>query len=148
MDNKVKKILETIVASIDDKKGRNIVALDVKGISSLTDYIVVAEGNVDRHVIALAKAVEEGLDDLKEYPLYREGMLNGDWVVLNYATVMVHLFMPGLREKYQIEKLWKDAKMVDLSHIVSLKNAFESDESFEKPAAVKKGVKSSRSLTS
>lgn len=108
------QLVSHIANTINDKKGRNIIALDVKGISSMTDYIVVAEGNVDRHVIAISRAIEESLREKGEKPVYQEGLRNGDWVVLDYIHVMVHLFMPGLREKYQLERLWTDAKLIDL----------------------------------
>ena len=106
--------VKLIAQTISDKKGRNIMALDVRGHSSMTDYIVVAEGNVDRHVIAISKAVEDSLRETGEKPVYVEGLRNGDWVVLDFIQVMVHLFMPGLREKYQIERLWSDATLIDL----------------------------------
>ncbi|PCI92578.1 ribosome silencing factor [Candidatus Aerophobetes bacterium] len=110
-----KDLLSTIAQAIYDKKGRNIIALDVRGISSMTDYIIVAEGNVDRHVIAISKTVEESLKEKGEKAAYIEGLRNGDWVVLDYMQVMVHIFMPELREKYQLERLWTDAKIVDLN---------------------------------
>lgn len=110
-----KKLLTLIAQTIHDKKGKNIIALDVKGVSSLTDYIIVAEGNVDRHVIAISKAVEEALEKVGEKPEYVEGLRNGDWVVLDYVQVMVHLFMPGLREKYQLERMWTEAKLIELN---------------------------------
>ena len=106
--------LNTVAQAIFDKKGFNILALDVRGISSITDYIVIAEGNVDRHVIALAKAIEDALEKEGEKPVFVEGMTHGDWVVLDYMQLMIHLFMPGLRDKYQLEKLFPQAEIVDL----------------------------------
>lgn len=106
--------LNTIAQAIFDKKGFNILALDVRGISSITDYIVIAEGNVDRHVIAIAKAIEDALHKEGEKPVFIEGMAHGDWIVLDYMQLMVHLFMPGLRDKYQLEKLFPQAEIVDL----------------------------------
>ena len=76
--------------------------------------MVIAEGNVDRHVIAIANAVERALAELGEKPVHVEGLQVGDWVVLDYLQIMVHLFMPGLRDKYQLEKLWKEGEIVDL----------------------------------
>ena len=107
-------MLQMIAQTIFDKKGSNILALDLKGISSITDYVIIAEGNVDRHVVAIAQAIEENLEKLGEKPVYVEGMSTGDWVVLDYIGIMVHLFMPGLRERYQLEKLWKEGQIIDL----------------------------------
>lgn len=107
--------LNKIAQAIYDKKGFNILALDVRGISSITDYVIIAEGNVGRHVSAIANAVEKELKEIGETPVYVEGLQDGDWVVLDYGFIMVHIFMPGLRDKYQLEQLWKEAKIIDLS---------------------------------
>ncbi|MBS3904101.1 MAG: ribosome silencing factor [Simkania sp.] len=107
-------LLDAIAQAIFDKKGSNILALDLRGISGLVDFVVIADGNVDRHVIAIATAVKQALDELGMKPLHVEGLQTGDWVVLDYMHVMVHLFMPGLRDKYQLEKLWRDGEIVDL----------------------------------
>lgn len=108
------KTLNRIAQVIYDKKGINILALDVKDISSITDYVVIAEGNVDRHVIALARAIIDELRDEGRRPLHAEGLQVGDWVVLDFGGIMIHLFEPGLREKFSLEKLWSESKIVDL----------------------------------
>lgn len=114
MENDSLIILNRIAQAIYDKKGFNILALDVRGISSITDFVVIAEGNVDRHVSAIARAVEAELAKIGERPFCIEGLEEGDWVVVDYASIMVHIFEPGLRDKYQLESLWKAAKIVDL----------------------------------
>lgn len=106
--------LQLAAQAIFDKKGVNILALDVKGVSTLTDYVLIAEGNVDRHVIALAKEVMETLEKQGENPLYVEGLQSGDWIVIDYFDFMVHIFMPGLRDKYNLEGLFREGKIVDL----------------------------------
>ncbi|HRW58298.1 MAG TPA: ribosome silencing factor, partial [Chlamydiales bacterium] len=103
-----------IAQIIYDKKGFNIVALDVKGISTITDYIVIAEGNIDRHVQAIANSISEEMKKIDEPPIGVEGRSGGDWIVMDFVGIMVHLFMPDMREKYQIEKLFENAKIVDL----------------------------------
>lgn len=108
-------ILNKIAQAIFDKKGMNILALDVRNVSSLTDYVIIAEGNVDRHVISMANEVEKVLKEISLKPSHEEGWNVGDWVVLDYNYIMVHLFIPGVREKYHLEELWKDAEIVDLS---------------------------------
>ncbi len=107
-------LLNAISQAIFDKKGFNILALDVRGISTLTDYVIIAEGNVDKHVASLAHAIIGTLEKLGIRPLYVEGLKSGDWVVIDYLYIMVHLFMPGLRDKYQLEQLWKEGSIVDL----------------------------------
>lgn len=107
-------LLNKIAQIIYDKKGFNIIALDVQGISSITDYLLIADGNIDRHVIAIAKSIMEELKEQGEEPVHVEGLQTGDWIVLDYVEVMIHLFMPGLRDKYQLERLWPESKIVEL----------------------------------
>lgn len=115
MDTEQKKFLDHAAQIIYDKKGFNILALDVRDLSTITDYLLIAEGNVDRHVIAIAKTLIEELRKKNQKPLYAEGLADGDWIVLDYGRVMIHLFMPGLREAYALEKLWKEGQIIDLS---------------------------------
>lgn len=117
-------ILNKIAQVIYDKKGFNILALDVRGLSSITDFIIIAEGNVDRHVSAIARAVEEELRKTGERPFCVEGAEEGDWVVVDYSSIMVHIFQPGFREKYKLETLWKESKIVDLEILTSTFNIF------------------------
>lgn len=108
-------LLNAMAQIVYDKKGSNILALDVKGLSSLTDYILIAEGNVERHVSSMARAIIEGLEEADGPPLlHAEGLRSGDWVVLDYGEVMIHLFKPNLRERYALERLWAESKMVEL----------------------------------
>jgi len=106
--------LNAIAQVIYDKKGSNILALDVTGLSSITDYIVIAEGNVDRHVSSIAKGIIDEMREKGDRVAHVEGLQTGDWVVIDFCGIMVHLFRPGLREKYSLEKLWGDSKIVDL----------------------------------
>lgn len=112
--NKDMKVLETICQSIFDKKGFNILALDVRGLSTMTDYYVIAEGNVEKHVQALARELCDNLYLQGRRPLHIEGQRLGDWVVLDYSDVVVHLFIPDMREKYALEQLWQEASIIDV----------------------------------
>ncbi len=107
-------MINEISQVIFDKKGFNIFAIDVRGISTLTDYMIIAEGNVDRHVVAIGKEIIDELKDKGERPIYTEGFEAGDWVVIDYGNIMIHLFTPGLREKYQLERLFPQGKIVDV----------------------------------
>jgi ribosome-associated protein len=118
--------LNVVAQTIFDKKGFNILVLDVRGVSSLTDYIVIAEGNVDKHVSAIAEALFKQLKEVGLLPVRTEGMKEGDWVVMDYFHIMIHLFMPGLRDKYQLEQLWKEGQIVDVHIDVHLKNNLNS----------------------
>lgn len=108
-------ILNAIAQTIFDKKGLNILAIDVREISNLTDFFIIAEGTVDRHVRAICVALEEEMSKLGHPPLHIEGKQDGDWVVMDFGDVLIHLFIPELREKYDLENLWKEGKIVDLT---------------------------------
>jgi ribosome-associated protein len=109
------KELNSIAQTIFDKKGSNIIALDVRGISSLADYVIIAEGNIDRHVKALCTAIKDNLKDVGQAPLFVEGEQVGDWIVMDYSEIVIHLFVPEFREKYALEELWHDSKIIDLN---------------------------------
>lgn len=106
--------LNAIAQTIFDKKGSNILALDVRKVSTLTDYVIIAEGNMEKHVMAIAQAIIDRLQQLGQSPMYVEGMKTGDWVAIDYLHIMIHIFMPGLRDKYQLEQLWREGHIVDL----------------------------------
>lgn len=108
------QLLNQLAQAIYDKKAANIVALDVRGLSSMTDYLLVAEGSVDRHVKALSEEVLKTLDQLNIKPSHVEGTQESDWIVIDCWDVVVHLFVPQLRGRYQIERLWQEAKVVNL----------------------------------
>jgi ribosome-associated protein len=107
-------ILEKICQAIADKKGMNAVVIDVRGISSLTDYFVIAEGNVARHVIAVARNVVDSLKNDGISPIHIEGLSEGSWVVLDYLDVVVHVFTTELRNRYAIEEIWKEGSIVSI----------------------------------
>lgn len=113
------KELNTIAQTIYDKKGRNILVLDLEGVSSLTSYVVIAEGNIDRHTRAMAIAIKHKLHELGMTPLNIEGEKEGDWIVLDYGIIVIHLFVSDLRELYALEQLLHSGKVIDVKIKVS-----------------------------
>ena len=107
--------VERVAQAIYDKKGFNIIVLDVRNVCTMTDYFIIAEGTVDRHVKALSDAVENELEKTKKRPLYTEGKQSGEWAVLDYGDFIVHLLIPELREKYALEQIWRESKIVDIT---------------------------------
>ena len=100
-------------AFVLDKKAFNVRILDVRKISSLTDFIVLASGSSDRQVKAAADAVHLGLKkDHDTLPLGIEGMHEGRWVLIDYGDVMVHVFHEPVRDFYDLDGLWSDAEEV------------------------------------
>lgn len=98
-----------------EKKAVNVRILEVQGISTLTDYLVIASGTSDRQVQAVADSVHLGLK--KEHatlPLGIEGMNEGRWVLIDYGDVMVHVFQEQVREFYDLDGLWSEAADIDI----------------------------------
>lgn len=112
---KDQSFLDRIAQTIYDKKGENILALDVRQISSLTEYFIIAEGRVERHVGSIARAVIDELRDLGLKCYEVEGLQNGDWVVIDFGHIYVHLFHPDLRDRYAIEQIWKAGEIVNVN---------------------------------
>ncbi len=108
-------LLEQICQALYDKKGFNIMALDVRGVSTLTDYFIIAEGNVEKHVQTLAKYLVDMLSEAGRTPVHVEGLRQGDWIVLDFSEVVIHLFIPDMREKYQLEHLWQNSEIIDVA---------------------------------
>jgi ribosome-associated protein len=90
-----------------DKKARGIVRLDIRQKSSIADYFVICEGDTDRQVRAITDSIIERAKANGVRPLRTSGYQDGSWVVLDYASVIVHVFLPGERSYYDLESLWK-----------------------------------------
>ena len=114
MQKEVADCLQAICQCIYDKKGMNILVLDVRDVSTLTDYFIIAEGNVERHVKGISSAIYDLLLETQNKPIHTEVETEGDWIVLDSNTVIIHLFTPELREKYMLEQVWKQGKIVDV----------------------------------
>ena len=93
------------------KKAKDIVVLDLNGLSDVTNYFVVCTGESDTQVKAIADAIDDGTRELKAKVWRKEGYDNLQWVLLDYVDVVVHVFQPKTREYYDIERLWGDAPL-------------------------------------
>jgi ribosome-associated protein len=105
-----------IIEALEDAKARDLAVLDVRKICDFTDYMVVASGTSNRHVVSIADKVMEKMTGQRIKPSGVEGMENGDWVLLDYGEVVVHVMRPQTRDFYNLEKLWSDAKPVARVH--------------------------------
>ncbi|MFU8818111.1 MAG: ribosome silencing factor [Desulfurivibrio sp.] len=97
-----------------DKQAENPVLLDVRGISSYTDYLLILSGRSTRHVQSLAKAVDEALSPKRLKIGDTEGLAEGHWVLLDFNDLVIHIFYRDLREFYDLDGLWHDAVRVSL----------------------------------
>ena len=105
--------------ALDEKKGKEIAAIEVTEQTTLADYFVIATGSSNTQINALSGSVEKAMkEQANEMPLRREGYRDGTWVLLDYGCVVVHVFSPEAREFYALERIWADAEQVDISDII------------------------------
>ena len=103
------------VQAILDKKGADVVVLDLRNTPAFTDFFVLCSGNSQRQVKAIADAVEEGLRAAKLRPAHIEGYDRADWILIDYFSFIVHVFTPQTRSFYALERLWGDAERIEVS---------------------------------
>lgn len=104
------ELIEKIASILYEKKAQDIVALDVSGMTVITDGMVIASGRSALQVRTLADEVEDRLSESGISPLRKEGQQEGRWVVLDYGSVLVHIFHTQEREFYQLERLWESGE--------------------------------------
>ncbi len=102
-------ILARVLASLDDDKAEDIITIDLRGRSSIADYMVICSGRSSRQVGAIAEKLVERLKDEFGRICKIEGKDQGDWVLIDTQDVIVHVFRPEVREFYQLEKMWMPA---------------------------------------
>jgi len=101
------ELLELARTALDDMKAQDLRVLDVRGITSVTDYLLVASGTSDRHVRSVAQQVIDTAKQAGESPLGIEGLESGEWVLVDLNDVVVHVMQPRVREFYKLEDLWE-----------------------------------------
>lgn len=100
------QLSELVIEALEEVKGRDIVRLDVRDMTTVTDYMVVASGTSNRHVKALAEAVAVKAKQSGHKPHGMEGAEGSEWVLLDLGDTLVHVMLPRVREFYNLEKLW------------------------------------------
>ncbi|MCD7938020.1 MAG: ribosome silencing factor [Tannerellaceae bacterium] len=117
--DQTKKLVDTIVKGLQEKKGKNIVIVNLTQLpGAICQYMVICEGNTPTQVSALSDSVWDMVrKDAGEKPLSTEGKQNSTWIGLDYGTVIVHIFVPELRQFYNLENLWADAKLEYIENI-------------------------------
>lgn len=110
------ELTQLVVKGIQEKKGENIVTLDLRGLDgAVTDYYVVCEATSTTQVGAIADSIEKEVREAcDEKPWHVEGTENLEWVLLDYVNVVAHVFQPNKREFFSIEELWADAKIKEI----------------------------------
>lgn len=102
----VERILETVLLALDDGKGHNIKVIDVRGKTSIADFMVVVSGTSERHVRFLAGHVVDEAKKNKVPPIGVEGENTGEWILVDLGEIIVHVMKPQTREFYELEKFW------------------------------------------
>ena len=111
------QLSELVLAALEDGKGKDIVRLDVRKMTTVTDYMVVASGTSNRHVSALAETVAEKSKAAGHRPSGIEGESGSEWVLLDLGDTLVHVMLPRVREFYNLEKLWSLSPIKDRAAI-------------------------------
>ena len=107
-----------VTKALDEKKGIDIKLLKIDRVSSLADYFLICTGTSNTHVKTLCDYAEFTLENLGEPLLGREGHRGNSWELLDYGTIVVHVFTDEARKFYDLERLWADAENIDISDII------------------------------
>lgn len=112
-------LISVIIKGIDDVKGENIQLLDLREIeNTVCDYFIICSGNSNTQVNAISGSVQKTVSkELKDKPWHIEGQNNSEWVLMDYVNVVVHVFQNHVREFYDIESLWGDAKITVINPV-------------------------------
>src|SRR4051812_45752487 len=112
--------LQLAIRSADDKKAVNMIGLDLREIASFTEYFIIASGTNQRQVQAIADEINEQLKkEMRRKPVRVEGYNSAEWVLLDYGDFVIHLFDKDAREFYDLERLWRDARRVEIPQTFS-----------------------------
>ena len=113
-----KEIAYEVTKALDAKKGMDIKLLKINEISSLADYFLICTGTSNTHVKTLCDYAEHTLQELGEPMLGREGHRGNSWELLDFGSIVVHVFTDEARKFYDLERVWADAKQIDLKDII------------------------------
>ena len=117
--NQEKELVQTIIEGIQEKKGKNIVVADLTEIDeTICKYFIICEGNTPSQLSAITDSIYDFvLKGNHEIPIGIGGLRNAQWIALDYSDVMVHIFLPEVRDFYHLENLWADAKLTEIPNI-------------------------------
>ena len=104
--------------ALDEKKGKGISAIEITDLTTLADYFVICTATSSTQVKALSDYCEKELKDQGEVPHHTEGHRGGTWLLMDYSSVVVHVFLEETRDFYDLERLWSDATPIDLTEIL------------------------------
>ena len=114
------EVVKNVVRALDSKKAEDISVLKVENLTSITDFFVIAAANSTTQVKAIADEVEFKLKEFGVMPNKTEGYTQGNWVVLDYYQVIVHVFNTETRQFYSLENLWRDGEKIDIKEFLDI----------------------------
>jgi len=114
MSHTNKNLVEKIVTAAEDKKARDVQVLDVDGVSMVTDSFVICSANSNTQVKAIADHIEKELADAGIKMFHQEGYREGQWILMDFGTCIVHIFVEAEREFYNLERLWGSGHAVEV----------------------------------
>ena len=115
MDNK--ELVKAIYNALEDRKGEDIRVLDISGVSVMADYFVIASGNNVNQIQAMADSVNEAMIKNKLELKQTEGYGTGGWILMDYGDIIVHVFSKEERLFYDLERIWRDGKTVEIEEM-------------------------------
>ncbi len=111
--------LRIAIAAVDNKKGIDLVVMDISSVATFADYFLLCSGDSSRQIQAIADEVEEKLAANGFKPSHVEGYTNAEWILLDYLDLVVHVFSKQARAYYDLERLWRDARILDVRQLLS-----------------------------
>ena len=118
--NEAKELVDIIVEALQDKKGKRITVMDMTALEgAICKYFIICQGNTPTQVSALSDNVWDVVyERIQEKPLGAVGRQEAQWIAMDYGTVMLHVFVPTIREYYNIEQLWADAVITEIPDVL------------------------------
>ena len=107
-------IVKAAVAALEDKKAEDVTVIDIAGVSSIADYFIIANGSNQNQLTAMQDAVDEALYKAGQHAKQIEGNSQSTWILMDYQDIIVHLFSKEDRLFYDLERIWRDGKIVEL----------------------------------
>ena len=117
----MKDVLRIALKAVDDKKAVDIVVLDISSVATFANYFLLCSGDSSRQIHAIVDEVEEKLKSIGLRPTHIEGYRHAEWVLMDYIDLVVHVFSKGARAYYDLERLWRDGKKLDVEKLLDNK---------------------------
>lgn len=106
-NNSTEKLKNRVMKLLEDSKAEEVELINLKGKADFADYMIIASARSSRHAGSIADQIVDGIQETEDFPIQVEGLPAGDWVLIDLGNIIVNIFKPGIREIYNLEKMWK-----------------------------------------